>query len=109
MVQRPEQMRAWLLLEGSAPEPSAEPQVRDRVTGTQEAPARQDLTHYDLVECVVKNYGSTSGKRFVDFYKPLSDISASEFAAWRRSDHKHCGKHKRMLLDKVARELAAKI
>lgn len=92
--------------EGYAP---VEPQVQSGVTETQEAPARQDLTHDDLVAVVVKNFGLTSGRQFVDFYKSLDVcISASEFAAWQRSDRKHCGKKKWNRLDNAARKLATK-
>ena len=85
----------------------AEGNVQDRVTGTQEAPARQDLTHDGLVELVVKNFGRTSGNQFVNFYAPLK-VSASEFAAWQRSDRKHCGRKKWNCLDNAAGKLGTK-
>jgi len=72
----------------------------ENAVGSQQATSR----HQQRVAKVERNFGCDGKPVFGQFYTRL-DVSNSEFCAWRREDHYHCGRAKRLRLDGAADQL----
>jgi hypothetical protein len=67
-------------------------------------PGQAGLQHESLVSAVKRIFGGTGNPTLASFYGPLG-VKNSEFVAWTKQDHKHCGKKKRELLNQAAGKL----
>jgi len=75
------------------------PMASAQAVGIPEAPAPGQAAARR--EKVKRSFGCEGKPPFVKFYKPLK-VSNSEFHAWIREDHKHCGRCKWQALDRAA-------
>jgi hypothetical protein len=72
----------------------------ENTTGSQQAPSR----HRERVAKVERNFGCEGKPTFAEFYKRLG-VTNAEFCAWKREDQHHCGRAKRLSLNKAADRL----
>ena len=92
-------------------EPKAPPATAPIMLEPPKAPTREPApeldNHANRVAVVRKLFG-TKERPFWTFYSRLG-VSNSEFCAWGREDHRHCGQRKWQLLDEAAVEVSSQV
>jgi hypothetical protein len=81
-----------------------------RESGATNAVAVTSPSHAERLASVNQQYGGGSLPTYTKFYEPIgAGVTASEFVAWKKQDHKHCGKRKRKALDAASDRLFEKL